>query len=491
MTHTLVIGGGFGGMAAALRARKLGHDVTLLERGNALGGRAQVFEDKGYRFDAGPTVITAAFMFEELFELFGKRLSDYVEMIDLDTWYEFYFQDGRRFRYGADLDDTLEQIAHFNPRDVDGYTRLLEHSKAIFDVGFTELADKPFHRFSTMVRQIPALVRLKSHRSVWGMVSHYLEDPSLRKAFSIPPLLVGGNPFKTTSIYALIPYLERKWGVQFPRGGTGALVGALEQLMREEGIHIETGVSVGRLQAQGRRVTGVVLEDGSTRPADRVIANADAAYLYKHMTPNLPALPKLKLKAAKYSMGLFVLYLGVDARYSDVAHHTIWFGEQYKTLLADIFDHHVLNEDVSLYVHRPTATDESFAPPGCDSFYILAPVPNLQGDIDWAEEGPRLAERIIASLSKTLLPGLEHHIATQFHMTPADFGTRYLSEHGSGFSIAPLFRQSAWFRFHNKSEALDRLYLVGAGTHPGAGLPGVVSSAKVVERLMVEESPDG
>ncbi|RKR02551.1 phytoene desaturase [Kushneria sinocarnis] len=482
--RTIVIGGGFGGMAAALRARRRGHEVTLIERCAQLGGRAQVFEDRGFRFDAGPTVITAPFLFEELFELFGKRLSDYVELIALDTWYQFYFQDGRRFSYGADMAATLDNIRAFNARDVEGYQRLLESSREIFEIGFEQLADRPFHRFSTMAAQVPALLRLKSYRSVWGMVSAHIEDPSLRQAFSIPPLLVGGNPFHTTSIYALIPWLERRWGVHFPVGGTGALVAAMERLMREEGITIATDTTVERILSQGRRANGVALAGGERLPADLVISNADAAHLYTSMVDTVPASLRFKLEHARYSMGLFVLYLGTDRQFPDAEHHTIWMGPRFRELLADIFEHHRLAADFSLYVHRPTATDPSFAPPGGDSFYILAPVPNLQGNVDWHTEAERLADSIIDALDRTTLPGLRESLVTRFHMTPEDFSERYLSRFGTGFSIAPIFRQSAWFRFHNRSEALDNLLLVGAGTHPGAGVPGVLSSARVLEHLL-------
>ncbi|OHV12273.1 phytoene desaturase family protein [Kushneria phosphatilytica] len=482
--RTIVIGGGFGGMAAALRARRRGHEVTLIERCDQLGGRAQVFEDRGFRFDAGPTVITAPFLFEELFELFGCRLSDYVSLVALDTWYQFYFQDGRRFSYGADMAATLDNIRAFNPRDVEGYQRLLDTSREIFEIGFEQLADRPFHRFSTMAAQIPALLRLKSYRSVWGMVSAHIEDPALRQAFSIPPLLVGGNPFRTTSIYALIPWLERRWGVHFPMGGTGALVAALEKLMREQGITIATGTTVERVLSQGRRATGVSLTTGERLPADLVISNADAAHLYANMVDTVPASLRFKLGRARYSMGLFVLYLGTDRQFPDAEHHTIWMGPRFQELLEDIFERHHLAADFSLYVHRPTATDPSFAPPGGDSFYILAPVPNLQGRIDWQEEGDQLADSIIDALDRTTLPGLRESLVTRFHMTPEDFSHRYLSRFGAGFSIAPIFQQSAWFRFHNRSEALDNLLLVGAGTHPGAGVPGVLSSARVLEHLL-------
>ncbi|WP_106478428.1 phytoene desaturase family protein [Phytohalomonas tamaricis] len=482
--QTIVIGGGFGGMAAALRARRKGHDVTLIERCETLGGRAQVFEDQGFRFDAGPTVITAPFLFDELFALFDKRLADYVTLVALETWYEFYFPDGTRFAYGQDMDATCEQIARFSPQDVAGYQSLLEASREIYKVGFEQLAHVPFHRMSTMAAQVPALLRLGSYRSVWGMVCRHIEHPWLRRAFSIPPLLVGGNPFQTTSIYALIPYLERKWGVHFAMGGTGALVAALERLMIEEDIELQLGSTVERVIVEHGVARGVELENGERITADIVISNADAAHLYMHMIDQPSTSARLKLARAHYSMGLYVLYFGTNRQYDDIAHHTIWLGQRYRELLTDIFKHRTLSDDFSLYLHRPTATDPSFAPDGCDSFYVLAPVPNLMGEMDWSIEGEQLGDKILEALEDTLMPGLRESIVTRFHMTPEDFKTRYLSMHGAGFSIAPRFDQSAWFRFHNKSEGIDNLYLVGAGTHPGAGIPGVLSSAKVIDTLL-------
>ena len=491
--RVLVIGAGFGGIAAALRARAAGHDVVVVERCERAGGRAQVFEREGFRHDAGPTVITAPFLFDELFELFGRRREDYVPFVPVEPWYRFEFPDGSRFDYGGSLDDTLAEIRRIAPADVDGYRRLLETSQRIFDVGFERLATQPFHRFATMLRQLPALVRLRSDRTVWNLVARHLGDERLRQAFSIQPLLVGGNPFDTTSIYNLIHFLERRWGVQFAMGGTGALVDALTRLMSEAGIELRLGTTVDRLVVRGGAARGAVLERGERVDADMVISNADPAYLYGRMIGHRQqsAAARLKRRTARYSMGLFVLFFGTRRQYPDVAHHTIWLGRRYRELLADIFHRKVLADDFSLYVHRPTATDPSFAPDGCDSFYVLAPVPNLQGDVDWASAGPRLQERIVSALDRSLLPGLREHIVADFHMTPDDFACDYLSEHGAGFSIAPVFRQSAWFRFHNRGEGPRDLYLVGAGTHPGAGLPGVLSSAKVVERLLPEEGPAG
>ena len=484
--HAVVIGAGFGGIAAALRLRAKGYKVTVLDRCHQIGGRAQVFERNGYRHDAGPTVITAPFLFEELFELFGEKFSDHVTLVPLKPWYRFHFADGDSFDYGGTLEETLAEIKRIEPKDCDGYLQLLRQSKRIYDVGFTELSAVPFHRFVTMLKQIPSLLGLRSYETVWQLVSRYLSNPKLRQAFSIQPLLVGGNPFDTTSIYGLIHYLERAYGVHFAMGGTGSITQALGGLMARQDIDVQLGQTVSSLTIEQGTVKGVVMEDGRVLSADLVISNADPAHLYTRMVK--PAeqhvATRLKLGAAEFSMGLFVLYFGTKRTYPNVAHHTIWMGERYRDLLADIFDRKILSEDFSLYVHRPTATDPSFAPPGCDSFYVLCPVPNLRGNQDWTESAPALRDRIVAALNRTILPDLETTITEEFFMTPKDFESDYLSQHGAGFSVSPLFRQSAWFRFHNRAEGLRNLYLVGAGTHPGAGLPGVLCSAKVLDALI-------
>ena len=486
--HAIVVGAGFGGMAAALRLRAKGYRVTLLDRCGQLGGRAQVFERDGFRHDAGPTVITAPFLFDELFALFGERFADHVELVPLKPWYRFCFADGDHFDYGGTLDETLAEIGRISAGDRDGYLRLLEHSKRIFDIGFTQLADKPFNRLLTMLRVIPSLVRLRCDRTVWGLVKTFLKNDQLRQAFSIQPLLVGGNPFDTTSIYGLIHYLERAHGVFFAMGGTGAITRALGTLMERRGVAVQLGRTVQRIRVEGGVATAVELADGGVLAADLVESNADAAHLYTSMIPKSRQAwsSRLKLAATSSSMGLFVLYFGTRKAYPDVAHHTIWLGERYRELLDEIFNKKVLSEDFSLYLHRPTATDPSFAPTGCESFYVLCPVPNLQAGIDWAVEGPRLRDRIVAALDRTILPGLAETITAEFSMTPRDFERDYLSVHGAGFSAAPLFRQSAWFRFHNRAEGIRNLYLVGAGTHPGAGLPGVLCSAKVVDAMVPE-----
>lgn len=484
---TVVIGGGFGGIAAALRARAKGHEVTLVEKNQHIGGRAQVFERDGFTFDAGPTVVTAPFLFDELFALFNKNRADYLTFIPLNPWYQFYFSDDRTtFNYGGSIDDTLSEIKKINPADTKGYLQLIEHSRKIYQIGFEQLADKPFHKLSTMLAQVPHLLALRADQSVWQMVSRYLQSDKLRQAFSIQPLLVGGNPFSTTSIYGLIHYLEREYGIFFAKGGTGAIVEALRQLMIDVGISVRTETTMTSAKLTGNHLNTIVVNGNEELDADYFIYNGDPLFLYQRLIPQARKRASVRLKTEKSqrSMGLYVLFFGTKKQYPKVEHHTIWLGKRYKELLKEIFSETTLPDDFSLYLHRPTATDSSFAPDGCDSFYVLAPVPNLRANIDWQTEEPKLREKIINALDATLLPDLKHTITSVFSMTPEDFKVDYLSEDGAGFSIAPKFSQSAWFRFHNRSEAFDNLLLVGAGTHPGAGMPGVLSSAKVVEKLL-------
>lgn len=490
MSHLVVIGGGFGGIAAALRARAKGHKVTLVDRCPRLGGRAQVFERAGYRHDAGPTVITAPFLFEELFALFDRKLSDYITFVPLTPWYRFRFNDGETFDYGGGMEETLAEIHRLSPPDVENYHRLLADSKRLFDVGFTQLSAAPFHRFGFMLKQVPHLIRLGAWRTVWQMVCRRIKSDHLRQAFSIQPLLVGGSPFDTTSIYGLIHFLEQAHGVHFAMGGTGALVDGLEKLMKEQDIDIQLNTTVEAIEVRGEKITRIKTIDDQERhkeiACDFVISNTDPAHLYGELLPAqaVKTSAQIKVRHAKKSMGLFVLFFGTKKQYPDIAHHTIWMGPRYRDLLKDIFHKKVLAEDFSIYLHRPTATDQSFAPEGCDSYYALVPVPNLQAQIDWDVEGPKLSQRVIEALEETMMPDLREHIEADFYMTPEDFEERYLSPQGAGFSIAPYFSQSAWFRFHNKAEGPANLFLVGAGTHPGAGLPGVLCSAKVVDQLL-------
>ncbi len=484
----IVIGSGFGGIAVSLRLKKLGFETTIIEKLGDLGGRARVFNINGFKHDAGPTVITAPFLFDELFELFNKKRSDYLNFVPLEPWYRYYFHDGKTFDYCSTVEKTNDQISKFDPDDVDGYKKLLNQSKKIFDVGFTKLSDKPFISFFKMIKVIPNLIFLQSYLTVSQLVNKYLKNSYLRKAFSIHPLLVGGDPHTTTSIYALIHYLERKWGVFFCMGGTGKIVSELKKLMIESGIILKTNTDVQEFVLENNKISKIITNNEVITDFDLVVCNADPPMVYSKLLKKYKfKRPFKKENKLLYSMGLFVLFFGTKKKYNDVAHHTIWMTERFKSLLNDIFKNKILSKDFSLYIHRPTATDKSFAPEGCDSFYVLCPVPNLQGNINWDTESENLKERIINELSKTIMPNLQNVITDVFWMNPKDFKTDYNSMHGSGFSIAPIFTQSAWFRYHNKDNKVKNLYFSAAGAHPGAGIPGVLSSAKVVENIIKSE----
>ncbi len=491
MTKTaIVVGSGFGGISASLRLKALGYEVSIFEKLNQLGGRARVFKKSGFIFDAGPTVITAPFLFNELFELFKKDRKKYVKFVPLEPWYQFYFSSNQKiFNYSSSLQITENEIAKFDSRDVEGYRNLLKFSEKIFKVGFEKLSFVPFHDFLFMVKQIPTLIKLKSYLSVFKLVSKFIKNEQIRQAFSIQPLLLGGNPINTTSIYNLIHYLERKWGVHYAIGGTGRIIKGFEKLMKEEKIRIYKNQEVKEILTKDDKVIGIKTNQKHVY-ADKVIMNTDPAHTYKYLINSNKnrKWSQKKIEKMDFSMGLFVIYFGTKKIYRQIAHHTIWMGKRYEGLLNDIFNKKILADDFSLYLHRPTATDKSMAPKGCDSFYVLSPVPNLKNSIDWKKYGKVYEEKILIALEKTILPELRKNLKVCFHMSPTDFKNDYNSLYGSGFSVSPIFRQSAWFRFHNKSENFKNLYFVGAGCHPGAGVPGVISSAKVLENILKNES---
>lgn len=486
MQKAIVIGSGFGGLAAAVRLGARGWDVTVLERNDQPGGRARVFREGGFVFDAGPTVITAPWLFEELWALCGKRMADDVDLRPVHPFYRIRFHDGASVDYSGDAARMREEIGRLSPDDVEGYERFVRMSEAIFHVGFEKLADVPFGSWLDMARIAPEMVRLESYRTVYGLVSRFVRDERVRQVLSFHPLLVGGNPFTTTSIYTLIHFLERRWGVHFPMGGTGALVRGLVSLVEGLGGRIRYGVTVEEILVQGRRARGVRLASGETLEADVVVSNADSAHTYRKLLPpeHRHRWTDAKLDRARYSMSLFVWYFGTRRTYDDVAHHTIMLGPRYEELLRDIFERRVLAEDFSLYLHRPTATDPSLAPPGCDAFYVLSPVPHLDAQVDWSVQAEPYRRSIEQALERTILPGLSSAIVASRCMTPVQFRDDLLSERGAAFGLEPRLLQSAYFRPHNRSEELEGLFLVGAGTHPGAGVPGVLSSARVLDRLV-------
>ena len=488
----VVIGSGFGGLATAIRLQARGYQVHLIEARDKIGGRAYVYQQEGFTFDAGPTVITAPFLIDEIFHAAGRHTSNYVDIVPVDPFYRIEFHDGRSFEYNGDESETERRVAAFAPDDLAGYREMIRRAKAIFDKGFVDLADRPFLTFTDMLRVAPDLIRLQSYRTVYDFAAKYIRNPLLRRVFSFHPLLVGGNPFETTSIYALIHYLERQWGVHYVMGGTGALVAAMGRLFQELGGCLRLNSPVTEITVENNCATGIRTANGQPIASAAVVSNADVANTYRKL---LPAAVRKKytdrrLAGMRYSMSLFVIYFGTSKRYPAVRHHTILLCERYRELLSEIFNSKTLPEDFSIYLHRPTCTDPGMAPEGCDCFYALIPVPNQLSGIDWRKQARPFRDRVMQFLDGRYLPGLLNHIVTERIFTPLDFETTLNSFQGSGFSFEPILTQSAWFRPHNASEDVRNLFFVGAGTHPGAGIPGVLCSAKIAEDLICQRLPN-
>ena len=486
----IVIGSGFGGLAAAIRMAIKGHDVEIFEKRDKLGGRAYVYEQNGFKFDGGPTVITAPFLFDELFEAAGRRREDYFSLVPCDPFYRIFNHEGRKFDYNGDETFILNQIEQWSPPDKANYQHFMSNTKAIFEKGFVDLDDKPFLSPVDMLKVAPDLIKLQSYLSVYKYGAQFMQDEFLRQCFSFHPLLVGGNPFDSPSIYSMIHYLEREWGIHYAMGGTGVIVEALGRLFTELGGKIHLNAEISEILVTGKKgkATGIRLADGTKQKADSVVCNADVAFTYQNLIPAeyRHKYTDQKLARMKYSMSLFVIYFGTKRRYLDsgLAHHNIILGPRYKALLEDIFKHKVLADDFSLYLHMPTITDPSIAPEGCENFYVLAPVPHLEADIDWTTTAQTYRNRIMQFLEDNYLPDLQANIIAEHYIDPLHFKETLNSYLGSAFSIQPTLTQSAWFRPHNRSEDFENLYFVGAGTHPGAGLPGVLSSAKIAENLI-------
>ncbi len=484
----IVIGSGFGGLAAATRLAVRGHQVQLFEKRDKLGGRAYVYEVNGFKFDGGPTVITAPWLFDEIWELAGRKREDYFQLVPLDPFYRIFDHTGRYLDYNGDHEFILSQIEKFNPADKEGYTRFIGTTKEIFEKGMA-LIDKPFLHFSDMLRVAPDLVRLQSYRSVYGYVSKFVKNEFLRRCFTFHPLLIGGNPLDAASLYVLIHYLEREWGIHYAMGGTGSIVQAFGRLMDELGVETHLNTEVQEILVEGKAVTGVRLADGTVHKADVVVSNADVAWTYLNLIPKQYRRTNSDfwVKSKQYSMSLFVIYFGTKRKYGGegkLAHHNIILSERYKGLLREIFGNGELPEDFSLYLHMPSMTDPSMAPPGGETFYVLSPVPHLKADIDWHVQARPYRNAIMQFLEENYLPDLQANIVAEHVIDPLHFQDTLNSYLGSAFSVQPTLLQSAWFRPHNRSEDFANLYFVGAGTHPGAGLPGVLSSAKIVDGLL-------
>lgn len=493
----VVIGAGLGGLAAAMRLGAKGWHVTVLDRLDTPGGRGSALTQGGYRFDLGPTIVTCPDVFRDLWRACGRDFDADVKLEALDPFYEIRWPDGSSFRARSSTDAMVEEVRRLSPADVDGYLGFLKAAEARYKLGFERLVAKPMHRFIETAKVLPEFAFLRADRSILGLASKYVRDPRLRMALSFHPLFIGGDPRHVTSMYALVSHLEKHFGVHYAQGGVAAIAQAMARVVIQQGGSIQYGTTVDRIEFEQSRAVGVRLESGQSIRSDIVVSNADSGHTYSHLLRERKKSrwTDRRLKRSRWSMGLFVWYFGTKGTsdmWRDVGHHTILSGPRYEGLLKDIFIRGKLADDMSLYVHRPSVTDPSAAPDGDDCFYALSPVPHLghASAVDWSKMAEEYRAKVQETLEQRLLPGLGEHLSESVVFTPETFRDRYLSPNGSGFSIEPRILQSAWFRPHNVSEEAEGLYLVGAGTHPGAGLPGVVSSAEVLSKLVPDAGPD-
>lgn len=482
----LVIGTGFGGLAAAIRLSLKGYDVQVYEKLDGPGGRAYVHQQDGFTFDMGPTIITAPFLLRELWTLCGRNFDQDVNLIAMDPFYRIRFDDGSHFDYNGDPYHMRAEVMRHCPSDLDGYERFLKVCERCKVLGFEGMGDQPFDSVTHLARAIPDFMRMGAWRTIYNQVARHFKSDKLRIVMSFHSLLIGGNPFSVTAAYALVNALERTWGVHSPMGGTGAIVKGLVGLLDGLGVPIHYNAPVVRIVVEDRQARGIQLADGRFIAADIVVSNGDTAWTYRHLVDESQRKhwTNSRIERGRYSMGLFVWYFGTRRQYPHVPHHMLVLGPRYRELLNDIFKRHVLAKDFSLYLHRPTATDASLAPAGCDTFYALAPVPHLDSGTDWSTQAEPMRQAVARRLSQTVLPGLEDNLQTSKVITPQTFHDRLWSYKGAGFGQEPLLLQSAWFRPHNRSEDIQGLYMVGAGTHPGAGVPGVLMSAKALEKVV-------
>ena len=482
----IVIGSGFGGLAAAIRLSCKGYHVQVLEKLDAPGGRASVHKQDGFTFDAGPTIITAPYLLEELWTLCGRQFSHDITLKEMEPFYRIRFDDGSWFDYSGNDKTMRSEIARFASDDLAGYERFMVEANLAHKLGFEDLGGVTFDTIWDLLAAVPNMVRMRAWRSIYALVAKHIKNPKLRMVFSFHPLLIGGNPFSVTSVYSLINTLERRFGVHWAMGGTGALIKGLVNLLEERGAQVRCSAPVTRILIENGRAVGVELQNGETLRSDIVVSNADTAWTYKNLVDKKyrQHWTDRKIANGKYSMSLFVWYFGTKKQYHDVPHHMIMLGPRYRELLTDIFKRHKLADDFSLYLHRPSASDPSVAPAGCDAFYVLAPVPHLGSGTDWSKQAEPFRQSIQNLLEKTVMPGLGAEVISQKLMTPQDFHDNLWSYKGAAFGLEPLLLQSAWFRPHNRSEDVPGLYMVGAGTHPGAGVPGVLMSAKALEKVI-------
>ncbi|NDE73333.1 MAG: phytoene desaturase, partial [Betaproteobacteria bacterium] len=440
----------------------------------------------GFTFDGGPTIITVPFLFEELWGLCGRKLSDDIDLRLMDPFYRVRFDDGTHFDYSGDPERMRAEVARVSPDDVAGFDKFVAEADLCYQLGFEALGCKAFDSIFDLLAALPSMARMRAWRTMHGLVASYFKHPKLRMAMSLQTLLIGGNPFSVTGVYSLINALERRYGVYSAMGGTGAIVQGMVNLLQARGVPLRCNAEVKRIMVEDGRATGVQLATGEQLSADIVVCNSDTAWTYRNLVApeHRRHWTDQRIERGRYSMSLFVWYFGTDRQYTDVPHHTMVLGPRYEGLLTDIFRHHRLADDFSLYLHRPSATDPSVAPSGCDTFYVLSPVPHLQSGTDWAQQAEPYRQAVCRRLEETLLPGLSQHVISSHVMTPQNFQDDLLSFKGAAFGLEPLLLQSAWFRPHNRSEDVENLFMVGASTHPGAGVPGVLMSAKALQTVV-------
>jgi phytoene desaturase len=489
--HAVVVGAGLGGLAAAMRLGARGYRVTVIDKLDVAGGRGSCIHQDGHRFDLGPTIITVPQILKELWAACGREFHADVDLRPMDPFYEIRWPDGSKFRASQDTDEMRAEVARLSPSDVDGYEKFLRDSEARYWFGFEDLGRRSMHKLLDLIKVLPTFAMMRADRSVYAHAARRVKDERLRMALSFHPLFIGGDPFRVTSMYILVSHLEKEFGVHYAMGGVAAIAEAMVDVIEGQGGQVVFNTEVDEIIVRDGVARGVKLAGGDEIKADVVVSNADAGHTYDRLLRNhkkkrwLPA----KLKKSRWSMGLYVWYFGTKGTadmWSDVGHHTILNGPRYKGLIDDIFIKGKLADDMSLYVHRPSVTDATVAPEGDDTFYVLSPVPHLGHDnpVDWEAEQEAYKAKVLAVLEDQLLPGVTEHISTEAVFTPETFRDRYLSPNGSGFSIEPRIFQSAWFRPHNVSEEAENLFLAGAGTHPGAGVPGVISTAEVLAQLV-------
>lgn len=495
-SSAVVIGAGLGGLSAAMRLGSKGYSVTVIDRLDRVGGRGSSVTKNGFRFDLGPTILTVPQVFEKLWKDCGKDFAGDVELVPLDPFYEIRWQDGSRFQVRSSEEEMLAEVTRNFPKDLKGYCKFLEDCEKRYVFGFEGLGRRPMNKIWDLLKEIPGFIRLRADRSVYAHVSTRVKDPKLRMALSFHPLFIGGDPRNVTSMYILVSHLEKAFGVHYVKGGVQALADAMANVVKEQGGQVLLNSNVENITLSKQKADGVMLENGLKLTADIVVSNADPGWTYTKLLPNQKKRwTEKKLKKSRWSMGLFVWYFGTKntrEKWQDVGHHTIMNGPRYRRLLADIFDRQFLADDMSIYLHRPSVTDPSVAPKGDDCFYALSPVPNLKtsNPINWSKELEGYKNKMRMVLEETI-PGFSDAIIAEHILTPKDFEERYLSPYGSGFSLEPRIFQSAWFRPHNVSEDIEDLYLVGAGTHPGAGIPSVVTSSEVLSQLVSDPVTGG